>query len=322
LGKVFDSPIHFEAVSPNKRMLLKTPAVDPVYNWTARLGLPEFCQAPPLGKSQFRCKHTHLFEVHQVLYTGYQKTVYLVVYEGVRYVLKSDQEEGLRGFKRNTHSGAQSRQSFIMKEWQLAQQFGETNGFAKPVGYCFHSQHTWSLWPYYERGVFPAASSSPKALQRLKMALSLAQMHTCIAHLPTGQYYYIMDNKPKQYVVDRDWNVLLVDFDGLNLLSEGERLWEDRPCYRERNCLFPQSTDRSPESKKCVRPTSAAGKCYGADQASQIWNLGYALLSSIEDAAEIREQCLQGPIHRRPSGMQIVQMLQDQIRHLSSHVGV
>ena len=58
---------------------------------------------------------------------------------GVRYVLKSDQEEGLRGFKRNTHSGAQSRQSFIMKEWQLAQQFGETNGFAKPVGYCFHS---------------------------------------------------------------------------------------------------------------------------------------------------------------------------------------
>ena len=86
LGKVFDSPIHFEAVSPNKRMLLKTPAVDPVYNWTARLGLPEFCQAPPLGKSQFRCKHTHLFEVHQVLYTGYQKTVYLVVYEGVALI--------------------------------------------------------------------------------------------------------------------------------------------------------------------------------------------------------------------------------------------
>ena len=74
------------------------------------------------------------------------------------------------------------------------------------------------------------AGLPPRVLQ-LKMALSLAQMHTCIAHLPTGQYYYIMDNKPKQYVVDRDWNVLLVGMPFLSMRGARPAVGRGRRCH-------------------------------------------------------------------------------------------
>ena len=57
--------------------------------------------------------------------------------------------------------------------------------------------------------IAPPTPINASALQ-LRMALTLAQTHACIAHLPTGGYYYVLDNKPKQYVVDGHWNVLLV----------------------------------------------------------------------------------------------------------------
>ena len=73
------------------------------------------------------------------------------------------------------------------------------------------------------------------ACAQVRMGIAAAKIFACMAHMPNNNYGYALDNSRKQYGVDEEYRVWVLDYDGFEVHDRGDKV-EGVRCSHASHC--------------------------------------------------------------------------------------